>query len=248
VTRQLASEVVKLRTVRSGYGLALATLALVALTTISVVASEGSSVLGAVGEQRQIVRIAAIADVFALILGIVIVGSEQTHGTITQTFLVEPVRERVLLAKALVAGVLGAVLVAAAVALILAIAVPWLAGDDIDLELGDARLQRIVLGMVLVGFLAAVLGVGWGAIFRGQGAAIGAALVYLLIGENVLQPLLGEDRRYSPASAFAAVVNAAGSVAPGEDLLAMWPGLLLAVAYTTAFLLAGTLLLGRRDI
>ena len=248
MTRQLASELVKVRTIRSGYGLVFATFALVALATVSVVASEGADVLAAVGEQRQVVRIAAISDVFALILGIVIVGSEQTHGTITQTFLVEPVRERVLLAKAALAVVLGALLSAAAAALVVAIAAPWLASDGIDLELGDGRLQRIVLGTVLAGGLAAVLGVGWGAIFGGQGAAIGAALVYLLIGEHVLQPLLGEDRRYSPASAFAAVVNAAQETGPDEDLLAMWPGFVVAAAYTAAFLAAGTALLGRRDV
>ena len=248
MTRQLAAELVKLRTIRSGYGLAIATFGLVALTTVSLVASEGADVLALIGEQRQIVRVSAIAVVFALLLGIVIAGGEQTHGTITQTFLVEPVRERVVLAKAAVAGLLGAVLAAAAAALVLAIAVPWLAGDGIDVELGDARLQRIVLGTVLAGGLAAVLGVGWGAIFRGQGPAIGAALVYLLIGENVLQPLLGEDREYSPASAFAAVVNAAEQTQPGEDLLAMWPGLLLAAAYTAAFLLVGTVVLSRRDV
>jgi hypothetical protein len=131
---------------------------------------------------------------------------------------------------------------------VLVIAVPWLAADGIDLELGDARLQRIILGAVLAGALAAVLGVGWGAIFRGQGSAIAAALVYLLIGENILQPILGENREYSPGSAFAAVVNAAQETGPNEDLLAMWPGLLLAGAYTAAFLLAGALLLSRRDV
>ena len=248
MTRQLSAELLKIRTIRSGYWLALVTLVLVAVTTTAVVGTEARDVLAALDEQRQVVRIASIADVFALILGIVIVGGEQSHGTITQTFLVEPVRERVLAAKAAVAAALGAVLAAAAVALVLLIAVPWLAGNGIDLELGDARVQRIILGAVLVGALAAVLGVGLGAIFRGQGAAIGAALVYLLIGENILQPLLGDNREYSPGSAFAAVVNAAQETRPGEDLLAMWPGLLLAAGYTAAFLLAGTLLLSRRDV
>jgi ABC-2 type transport system permease protein len=248
VTRQLAAELLKIRTIRSGYLLALVTLVLVALTTFAVVATEASDVLAALDEQRQVVRIASIADVFALILGIVLVGGEQSHGTITQTFLVEPVRERVLAAKATIAAGLGALLAAAAVALVLVIAVPWLAGDGIDLELDDARLQRIILGTVLVGALAAVLGVGWGAIFRGQGSAIAAALVYLLIGENILQPILGDNREYSPGSAFAAVVNAAQETGPNEDLLAMWPGLLLAGGYTAAFLLLGTLLLSRRDV
>ena len=248
MTCQLAAELLKIRTIRGGYWLASATFGLVALTTVAIVASEASTVLAALDEQREIVRIAAIADVFALILGIVIVGGEQSHGTITQTFLVEPVRERVLAAKAIVAAALGAALAAAAVALVVVIAVPWLAGEGIDLELGDDRLQRIILGTVLAGALAAALGVGWGAVFRGQGTAIGASLVYLLIGENILGAILGENREYSPGAAFAAVVNAAQETDPNEDLLAMWPGLLLAAAYAGLFLLAGTLLLSRRDV
>ena len=39
-------------------------------------------------------------------------GAEGTHGTITQTFLVAPVRERVLWAKAIVAVMLGVTLAA----------------------------------------------------------------------------------------------------------------------------------------
>jgi ABC-type transport system involved in multi-copper enzyme maturation permease subunit len=240
--------VLKIRTIRSGYWVAAASLALVAVATMSVVGSEAADVLAALNEQREVMRLAAISDVFAFLLGVVIVGGEQSHGTITQTFLVEPVRERVLVAKAIVATALGALLALAAVAIVIAIASPWLSAKGIDLELGDGRLQRIILGTVLAAAVAAPLGVGWGAIFRRQGAAIAAALVYLLIGENILQPLLGDNREYSPASAFAAVVNAAEETGPDEGLLAMWPGLLLSVVYTAAFLLAGIGTLGRRDV
>lgn len=248
MSRQLAAEVLKIRTIRTGWWLLLATVGLVAFATISIVASEAADLLATLDEQRQVIRIAAIADVFALLLGIAIVGGEQSHGTITQTFLVEPVRERVLAAKVLVAAGLGAALALVASAVVIAVAAPWLSTDGIHLELGDARLQRIVLGTVMAGALAGALGVGWGAIFRRQGAAIGAALVYLLIGENILQPLLGDNREYSPASAFAAVVNAASHTAPGDDLLAMWPGVLLATAYAAAFVAVGAVLLGRRDV
>lgn len=90
---------------------------------MSVVGSEAADVLAALDEQRKVIRLAAIADVFALLLGVVIVGGEQSHGTITQTFLVEPVRERVLAAKGLVAAGLGALLAVAAAVVVVAIAV-----------------------------------------------------------------------------------------------------------------------------
>jgi ABC-2 type transport system permease protein len=248
VNRQLAAEVLKIRTVRSGYWLVLSMAVLVALPVISVLASDAAETLAELGEQRQIIRIAATADVFALLLGIVLIGGELRHGTITQTFLVEPVRERVLAAKAVLGAVLGCALALTAVGLVLVIAIPWLAGNGIDLELGDGELQRVILGIVLAGVLAGALGVGWGALFRGQGSAVAAALIWLLIGENVLRVALGEHREYSPGSAFAAVVSGSRSASADDDVLGMWPGTALALAYTLAFLVAGTLVLSRRDV
>jgi hypothetical protein len=248
MSRQFAAEVLKIRTIRSGYWLVLAMVVLVVLPVISVLASEAAHTLAELGEQRQIVRIAVTADVFALLLGIVLIGGELRHGTITQTFLVEPVRERVLAAKALLGAILGCALTLVAVGLVLAIAIPWLAGDGIDVQLGDGGLQRVILGVVIAGTLAGALGVGWGALFRGQGSAVGAALVWLLIGENVLAVALRDDHRYSPGSAFAAVISGNRSASPDDNLLGMWPGTLLTLAYTVAFLLVGTFVLSRRDV
>jgi ABC-2 type transport system permease protein len=248
VSRQLASEVLKLRTIRSGYWLAASMAGLVVLPLISVLASESVDVLAELGEQRSILRIAGIGDLFAFLLGIVLIGSEPAHGTITQTFLVEPVRERVLAAKAVLGGIAGGAFAAAALALVIVVATPWLAGEDIDLELGDPELRRVVVGILIAGALAGALGVGWGALFRGQGSAIGAGLVWLLIGENVLGLAIGDAQKYTPASAFAAVVSGNRTPHPGDDLLGMWPGTLLALAYAVAFVVAGMVVLSRRDV
>jgi ABC-2 type transport system permease protein len=248
VSRQFAAEVLKIRTIRSGYWLVLAMAVLVVLPVVSVLASDAAEVLAEFQEQRQIVRIAATADVFALLLGIVLIGGELRHGTITQTFLVEPVRERVLAAKAGLGAILGCALAAAAVALVLLIAIPWLSADGIDLRLEDRELQRVMLGIVIGGTLAGAFGVGWGALFRGQGSAVGAALIWLLIGERVLAVVLGDQRKYSPGSAFAAVVSGRRGGGTGDALLGMWPGAGVAVLYTLAFLLAGTFVLSRRDV
>ena len=248
MSRLLAAEALKIRTIRAGYWLLAATVVLVVLPLVSVLASEGVGTLAGLDEQRRLVRIAASADVFALLLGIVLVGGELRHGTITQTFLVEPVRERVLAAKAALGAVLGLAFAAVGLGLVLGIAAPWLAGDSVDLRLGSGGVQRVVAGVAIAGVLAGVLGVGWGALFRGQGSAVGAALIWLLIVENVLGAVLGDDRKYTPGSAFAAVVTADRSGSADEALLGMWPGAILACVYTAAFLAAGTLLLSRRDV
>jgi hypothetical protein len=248
VTRQLAAEVLKLRTIRSGYWLAGSMAALVVLPLISVLASESPDVLAGLGEQRSLLRIAGIADVFALLLGIVLIGGELSHGTITQTFLVEPVRERVLAAKAVLGAIVGGAFAAAALALVILIATPWLAGDDTDLMLGDPELRRVLVGILVAGVLAGALGVGWGALFRRQGSAIGAVLVWLLIGENVLGIAIGDARKYGPGSAFAAAASGNRTANDTDALLAMWPGTLLALAYAVAFVAAGMVAISRRDV
>lgn len=244
--RQLAAEVLKIRTIRSGYWILVSMLVLVALPVISVLASEAENVLAGLGEQRQIVRLASIADVFALLLGIVLIGGELRHGTITQTFLVEPVRERVLAAKGALGALLGAGLAAVALGVTLLLAALWLSADGIDLGLDDGGLQRTILGIVLAGALAGLLGVGWGCLFRGQGSAIGAALIWLLIGENVLALALREHDRYTPGHAYAALVS--GDRAGAAHQLGMWPGALLAAAYAVGLLVVGTFFLARRDV
>jgi ABC-2 type transport system permease protein len=248
VRRQLAAEVLKLRTVRTAAWLALSMAALVVLPLISILASESESTLAELGEQRSIVRIASIGDVFALLLGIVLIGGELSHGTITQTFLVEPVRERVLTAKAALGAIGGCAFAAAALALVIVIATASLAGSGIDLELGDPELRRVILGILISGGLAGALGVGWGALFRGQGSAIAAALVWLLIGENVFGIALGDARKYGPGAAFAATVSGDRSPSDGDVLLGMWPGTLLALGYAAALVAAGMLVIARRDV
>jgi ABC-2 type transport system permease protein len=248
MSRRLAAEVLKLRTVRTGWWLGLSMAALVVLPLVSVLASESESTLAELGEQRSIVRLAAIGDVFALLLGIVVIGGELSHGTITQTFLVEPVRARVLVAKAALGAVGGCAFAAAALALVIAIETAWLSGSGIDLELGDPELRRVVVGILVAGGLAGALGVGWGALFRGQGSAIAAALVWLLIGENVLGIALGDARKYGPGAAFAATVSGNRSPSDGDVLLGIWPGTLLALAYAAAFVAAGMLVIARRDV
>ena len=59
--------------------------------------------LGEPRQQRDVVSIAAVSALISLILGIVASAGEFAHGTIGQTFLVAPVRERVAAAK-LIAG------------------------------------------------------------------------------------------------------------------------------------------------
>jgi ABC-2 type transport system permease protein len=238
VRRLVRAELLKLRTVRSLLWVTLGMLALVGISVISVVAS--TDVIESAARDRSVARISAIAVLFALLQGIIVMGAEGTHGTITQTFLVAPVRERVLTAKALVAAAVGAALAVAAELLTIVVAVPGL-----SLSLRDAR--YVWIGVVIGSAAAGALGVGVGALFHRQGPAIISTFLWLLIGESVLAIGLRDGVRFLPAHVFAATV--AGTMQSTEnDLLGAWAGAFAAIAYAVGFLVAGGALLSRRDV
>lgn len=232
----LRAELVKIRTVRTLLWVVLANLALLLITAFSVSASESS--IQTAEDDRSVAQIAAIAIVFALICGIIVMAGEATHGTITQTLLVTPVRERVLAAKAIVAALIGLVLAVLAEALVLAITVP---GASLDVH--NARL--VLLGVLIGAPLAGALGVGLGAVVHGQGVAIAMSLLWLLIGEN-LAPVVSESAgKYTPGRAFGAL---ASGDRIGHELLGMSAGGVAAVVWAALFLAAGLLALLGRDI
>jgi ABC-type transport system involved in multi-copper enzyme maturation permease subunit len=228
----------KLRTVRTLLWITLGMVALVVIPVVSVVASSGE--ISTAADDRTVARIAAIAVIFALLLGIIVAGAEGTHGTITQTFLVAPARERVLAAKAIVAVVLGVVLGILAEGLTVLIAVP-----GASLNLHNARL--VLVGVVVACAVAGASGAGLGALFHREGPAIVVALLWLLIAENVLTIALHNDVKYLPGHVFAATV-AGTRGSSQDDLLGTWPGALGAALYAVGFLVAGGALLSRRDV
>jgi ABC-2 type transport system permease protein len=236
VTRLLRSELLKLRTVRTLLWVTLGMVGIILISSVSISLSSGEATSAA--DDRSIVRISAVAVLFAVVTGIVIFGSEGTNGTITQTLLVAPVRERVMAAKAGVAAALGLVLAVLAEVLTVVIVVP---GASVDLR--DARL--VLLGVALGGAVGAAAGVGIGAVFHRQGPAIAFTLLWLLIAENILAVALRDNIKYLPGHVFAAAVSGEHG---SEQLVGTWGGLLGAALYAAAFLAAGSAALARRDV
>jgi ABC-2 type transport system permease protein len=236
MTALLRSELLKAQTVRTHLWLALATAALVVIASISVSASTGA--IKSAADDRAVAQIAAIALVFSLIVGIIVVAGELTHGTVTQTLLATPVRERVLLAKAAVAALIAVGLALLAELLVLAITVP---GASLDVH--NARL--VFLGILVAAPLVAVLGVGLGGVVKSQGSGIAASLVWLLIGEHIVLLIDESASRYSPARAFAALASGERS---GHALLGMGAGAAASVVWTLVFVSLGLLVFLGRDV
>ncbi len=230
------SELLKVRTVRTLLWIGLANVVLVLIAAISVAASTDS--IQTADDDRSIAQIAAASLVFGLISGIVVMAGEATHGTITQTLLVTPVRERVLLVKGAVGALVALVLAVIAEGIVLVVTVP---GASLDVH--NARL--VFVGVLIGAPLTGALGVGLGGIVHGQGAAIAISLVWLLIGEHVA-PLLSHDlEKYTPGRAFGAL---ASGVRSGGELLGMGAGGVAAAVWTGLFIAAGLLAFLGRDV
>ncbi|MFN2470961.1 MAG: hypothetical protein ABR583_08225 [Gaiellaceae bacterium] len=241
--RLLAAELLKLWTTRrTVLALLVALLAIVALGAAGISATADDGELSGNSTLLDVLSVVDIASVFAMVFGILIVTWELRHGTITQTFLASPRREWVLGAKAAAAALAGAFLVVVSAALALAITWVWVGGDA-GAEF-DAEVWERVGGQVLASALYGVLGVGVGAIVRGQALAVVLVFVWFLVVEPLIGVLWGAGAPYLPGTAL----DTLAGVRDVEDSLSSGAAAALASLYTAGFLAAGGFLTLRRDV
>ena len=185
---------------------------------------------------------ASSGTIIVLIIGILIMAGEFRHNTATSTFLVSPDRKRVVGAKLVASTLVGAGLAVAASALTLAIALPWLAAKDVDVDVLSGDVGFVLLGAIAATALYALVGVGVGSLIRNQTAAVVVALVWVMVVEGLLVSFVPEVGRWLPGGAVAALsgvatakadccrCGAARSCSPPTD----WPSPLPAPASSSA--------------
>jgi ABC-type transport system involved in multi-copper enzyme maturation permease subunit len=185
------------------------------------------------------------ATVLFLILGIIGMTQEYRHRTATPTFLTEPRRWKVVVAKliayALVAVPFAVVVVAVNLLVVVVYAgargaAPSLTGDNLEV-LATAGLALVIY---------ALIGVGIGALLRNQVGAIVGGLVYLFVVEPVIRsiPATAGAYKWMPGGALEAMT----ATFQGPDLLGAWEGGLLLVGYGLLAALLGMVLAVRRDV
>src|SRR6186713_2997997 len=105
--RLLRSELLKLVTTRLLLWLGLMVLALEVLVIALHVSQDSLASLAEPRTQRDVISIVGVAALVALLVGVVASAGEYGHGTISHTFLVAPMRERVVAAKLVACAVAG---------------------------------------------------------------------------------------------------------------------------------------------
>lgn len=252
MTRLLRAELRKLLSTKLWWGMLLGAAALSAIGVIAQIASNGvrDSPLPPLSNpvtQRSIFSSADAGHYFSLIVGIILITTEFRHFTSRPTFLVEPRRWRVIVAKLVVALGLGIVYGAACAAIALAIALPWLSIDGVHMDLIGSGVLGVMLGTLASVAIFAVVGVGVGVILQNQISAVIAALAYVLILEPLLAVIPGvkEAYRYFPGAAAAALTS---TFRNAVLLLEPWQGGLLLFGWGLLFAFLGTFFTLRRDI
>lgn len=240
------AEVMKLRTTR---------LALVLMACSGLLAGLGALAMILTAGQPQALDLSRHADVLAiyaaasggtplaLVLGVVIVTAEYRHGTITGTLLVQPRRGGVLAAKVVTGVLAGLAFALVSTVATLAVALPGLALHGDVAPVGAGEVAGVLAGSAASVAVWGAIGVAIGALVTNQVAAIVVALVWTSLVEGSLVAFLPDVGRWLPSGAAAALAQS------GEgDMLAVWAGGLLFLAYAAAAALVAARPFIRRDV
>jgi ABC-2 type transport system permease protein len=243
VTRQVRAEILKLRSTRTTFGLALGMVALVLLVSLVAGLTMPLVDLSRPENQRTVLGAGQTATLFAALVGVMAVTTEFRYGTIRSTLLVEPRRTRVLVAKLLAALLAGLVFGIVAEGLAFAIGRAVVHGRGVALALGDGAQLHLGLGTVAVTALWTAIGVGIGAIVRHQVGAIVGLLTWIFVAESLLFGLVPSVGRYAPGPAGRPLAGDSAA-----HLLSPSAGGAVLAAYAIALAAAGAVLMLRRDV
>lgn len=180
------------------------------LSGILLAGRSGTPALGTPANVGKTLSVAALASMVMLVLGVLATAGEYRHRTIVSTFLAEPGRGRILLAKLSVLGGLGVVVGTLTFGLALAIATPMYSAKGVT-EL-PVDVAAMWLGAALSSGCYALLGVALGALTRNTvGAVIGGLAWVQLIEVGVLQNVWPAVAKWLPTGAAVAVTGPGSS-------------------------------------
>lgn len=252
----IRAELFKLRTTRLYYGLLGIAAGLTVLVQVVLSGRSGASSLipslASAAGQRDLVTNTGFALLTAAVFGAVVSTGEFRHRTVTDTYLDQPSRIRVMLAKIVTAGVAGAVFgaVGAAIATMAGRMAVSVKGDAIVVP--GADLARYAAGAVLGAALLAAIGCVAGSLIRSQVAAVITVFVWCLAIEQILAGVSASAARALPlmGAATMAGANSKAAMPPLPDGIQPLPfaamaGILLAIL---AVLAAGTAHTLNRDV
>ncbi len=246
MTHLISSELLKLRTTRTFLVLTGGALALI--LAISVPAAAAGHFKGAAIPGRALLGVAGLAQLFALVIGVIGVTAEFRHGTITPSLLVEPVRARLMAAKLAAQMITGLTLGAVCYAVCAVSVGVILSGRGVASGFTTGDWIGAVIGGAVATMLYAALGLGVGALLRNQAGAIVVVLAWVFVIENLLGVIPGGFGTAIKQYGFAGVGGSLARTASQATRIDQVPAGLLLLGYALVLLMAGTITVRRRDV
>jgi ABC-type transport system involved in multi-copper enzyme maturation permease subunit len=202
------------------------------------------------GDANTLGQTSIIYVLMALLAGASFIGAEYKAGTISTTLTWEPRRTRIITIKLFAAGAVAAIIFVVLQALLGASLLPATAAGETTSGL-DADFYWLVGGLLLRGALltggAAVVGGSLAALGRNTTAALGVALGYLIIVENILRGLRPGWHDWFLAENIFLVLVGRPETGPDIDRSVVAAGLLLS-AYLLVVAVPATVAFARRDV
>ena len=267
----IASEVLKVKTTRMWWVLALVMFGYVGFT-----AGLLAGLFGALGDQLGsqpdapqlppdtlppiIYSVAtAVGYVFPVLLGALATTGEFRHQTLTPTFLATPRRWDVLGAKLVVGLLIGALFGVIGLLASMGIGAPILASTGVDPQLDDPATWALAARILLAMAIWAARGVGLGVLVPNQVAVIVIVLAFTQFVEPILRfgtsiwDWTAQIGRFLPGAASDALVGSSfftslSNSSTGVDPLEWWQGGLVLAGIAAVIVLAGALTTWRRDV
>lgn len=248
--RLIITEFTKLRTTRTVLGLLAGSIMLTVLGVSAAIATADARNVALASPEgvRTILHSSAAGAIFVMALGIIGMAGEFRLGTITDTFLTTPQRGRIVAAKLAAYSATGLVFGMLSITTALAVAAPWLNAKGAPLTLSDSNVWLSALGAILWASLYGAVGVSIGALVRNQMTALLGVFAWLLVAEQLISGVLGGFELNSAAQWLPGAAAKALGRAPEADLLPMWAGGAVLVAYAVVFALLAAQLTMRRDV
>jgi ABC-2 type transport system permease protein len=248
----MLAELLKVRSTRTPAGLLLATLGFVALTTVVSIPKAGNEsapiplddsglLTGAVGSSF------GVPQVVMLLIGAMVVTQEFRYGTVTSTYLGEPRRTRILVAKWLALIIFSVGLTLATVAVSLPVATALINSRDGDVTMAALFWQMVAAGFVVMAAFG-VIGVALGALLRDQIVAVLVILIWMLVVEQIVihdYPAVG---RWMPGGATYALMQQGPANGLGDKLLSVPAAGVLLAAYVVLAVVLALRLTPKRDV
>jgi ABC-2 type transport system permease protein len=242
----VATEWLKLRTVRLPALVAAGTVALTMVLAVQPVLGagrQGRPSLGTVGAELEVLDATGRGPLLALVLGVLVTAGEHRHATLTVTLLQTPDRARLVLAKSLTAAFAGCGLGLLSLAVTLVVGVPT---GAVRPDLLNSDIGWHVAGMLAAYPAYALLGAGVGALLlRAQPLAVLLPVAWFLVLEGLV--LGAVDRRLLPwglTGATDALANAGDVV----GVLPIWAGAALLLGWALLILVTGVARVTRMDV